>query len=166
MHSDDRAIGLSRRAVLGVALGLPAALAGGLTAAPAAAQGAAGTIAGRVFDRVTGADLPGAIVTVGYETQQRATVTDGAGRYALDGIAPGRLLDVIAFLPGYTYLLLNRDLPPGGAIIVDFGIIPEPNPGPDPDDRGAAHQRHQRRAGPGGQLQHARPAGQRGSALA
>jgi hypothetical protein len=120
--------GIGRRALLSAVLGLPVGLVGGLPGTPVAAQPATGTVAGRVFDRRTGASLGGANVTVGNDTHQRATVAHGAGRYAFTGIAPARNLDVIAFLPGYTYLLLNRDLVAGGSVTADFGIIPEPNP--------------------------------------
>src|SRR6266849_8936246 len=70
-------------------------------AAPAAAQGTTGSISGFVTDD-TGGALPGATVTVRHvETdQRRALVTDGAGRYRAQQLAPGKY-DVTVELQGF-----------------------------------------------------------------
>jgi hypothetical protein len=96
-------------------------------AAPVEAQ-APGGVNGRVYDDRTGRGLSGAIVTVGYETQQLATVTGADGRYAFAAVAPAAKVDVIAFVPGYAYLLQDVAVTSGRSTGVDFGLIPEPNP--------------------------------------
>jgi hypothetical protein len=106
---------------------LGAPLAG--PAMPAGAQATGGSISGRVIDGLSDRPLPGSIVTLGYETLQLATVTDGAGRYRFADLPAQARVDVIAFRAGYTYLLRDHALAAGQQLTVDFSIIPEPNPG-------------------------------------
>ena len=74
---------------------------GGAAVAPAAAQGTTASISGVVTDN-TRAAVPGVTVTVrSVDTgQSRAIVTDGAGRYRAEALAPGKY-DVTAELSGF-----------------------------------------------------------------
>src|SRR5213593_3505785 len=86
------------RSRLGTVLALLAMLA---AAALASAQGTTGSISGFVTDD-TAAALPGATVTVRHvETdQRRVVVTDGAGRYRAQQLAPGKY-EVSVALQGF-----------------------------------------------------------------
>src|SRR4030088_11614 len=78
------------------------AIALGALLAPAAlvsAQGTTGSISGFITDD-TGGALPGATVTVRHvETdQKRVLVTDGAGRYRAQQLAPGKYEGLVELL--------------------------------------------------------------------
>ncbi len=118
-----------RRAALALVLTLVAVLILGGVAGPTQAQIAQSTISGRVFDRSNGQALGGVVVTIGYQTLQRATVSDSAGRYRFSNVPATTDLDVISFLAGYTYLLKTQNVSNGQNINLDFGIIVQPDPG-------------------------------------
>lgn len=95
---------------------------------PAMAQPATGSVVGRVFDLRNNQPLANAVITLGFGTINRAVLTDSAGRYRFDAAPPTPRTDVVAFLPGYAYLLHDEPIVAGRTTTSDFGLLPEANP--------------------------------------
>lgn len=91
-------------------------LLGGAAGVASAQQG---TITGRVIDQSTQLPVIGAEITISGTT--RRTVTDQAGRYRIDNVAPGQVELRARFL-GYAAATRSVSLEAGATVTADFGL--------------------------------------------
>jgi uncharacterized surface anchored protein len=86
-----------------------------------------GSVGGTVIDAGNGLLLAGVVVGVIDQNQLTAAkaMTDGAGQYAVQGLAPGSYQ--VAFSQSrYQSLTLGLTIPPGTAVFLDAALPPEP----------------------------------------
>lgn len=85
------------------------------------AQGISQTLRGTVIDKQTQQTIPGASVTI--IGQNKATVTNSAGKFRITDVAPGRYEVSFSFIGYATYVASNVEVTSGKEVVLDIGLV-------------------------------------------